>query len=102
MSTAETCVLRSDFGSLTWTGRPGKSVVAMDSTLLSASSGGVGAKMASSPACRICLATNLLRMFGLVLSPLLTSTHLTVTGGLPVTRLASPMGLFSHTTLASK
>ena len=41
-------------------------------------------------------------MFGLTLSPLLTSTHLTVIGGLPVTRRASPIFRFSQTTLASK
>ena len=41
-------------------------------------------------------------MLGLTSSPLLTSTHLTVTGGLPVLRRASAIGFFNHTPLASK
>ena len=70
--------------------------------LRSASNGGVGANIASSPACRICRATNLDRMFGLMSSPLFTSTHLTVTGAFPVCFLHSSTGLSCHTSFPSK
>lgn len=51
--------------------------------------GGVGAKIASSPLSLTSRATSLLRISGLRSSPLLTSTHLTVMGGLPVLLSAS-------------
>ena len=65
------------------------------------SKGGVGAKMASASGWHICLATRRDLMLGVMSSPLLTSTHLTVTGGLPVQRLASSAGRSSHTPLPS-
>ena len=83
MSMADICVLCSDRGSRTCRRLPVISVAANDRIVRRDSSGGVGAKIASSPGCRICLATSRDLMLGLVSSPLLTSTHLTVTGGFP-------------------
>ena len=83
-------------------GRPGRPDAAIEMLLRSASSGGVGAKIASSPACRICRATNLDRMFGLMSSPLFTSTHLTVTGAFPVCLLHSSTGFSCQTSFPSK
>ena len=99
---ADICVLRFDFPSLTWGAFPGKSVAAIDIMLLRASSGGVGAKIASSPAWRICLATRRDLTLGLRSSPLFTCTHRTDTGGLPVILRASAVGRLTHTCLASK
>ena len=101
MSTADICVRRSELPSRICRGLSGRSVAAIDRTLRRASMGGVGAKIASSPACRICRATSLERTLGHVLSPLFTSTHLTVMGGFHVTLRASAMGRFSQTSLLS-
>ena len=78
------------------------SVLANDIIVLRDSNGGVGAKIASSPGCRIWRATSRERMFGSTSSPLFTSTHLTVMGGLPVFLLASSMAFLTHTPFDSK
>ena len=102
MSIADSCVRRSDFGSRTWIGLPGRSVAAIEMMLRRASRSGVGAKITSSPACRICLATKRDRTLGFKSSPVFTSTNRTVTGALPVTRLRSSMGRNTHTSLPPK
>ena len=74
-SMAEICVLRSDAGSRTCGARPSMSVLATEMIILSDSSGGVGAKIASSPGCWILRATNSARMFGSTSSSYVHPSH---------------------------
>ena len=83
-------------------GRPGKSVAAIEMIVRSVSKGGVGAKVASSPGPRICRATSRDRMLGFALSPLFTSTHLTLMGPRPITRRHSLKLAFRQTPFDSK
>ena len=76
----------------------------MDSTVRSASEGGVGAKYEVPDLlwAFICLATSRDRYLGFMPSPLLTSTHLTDIGPRPVFALASDLGRFTQTPLLQK
>ena len=102
MSITDTWVLRSEDASRTWAARPGRSLAAMDSTLLSASNGGVGENTVASQAFRTSRATQRERYFGFSSSPLLMSIHFTVIGGLPCSLKASSRGTFWYTFLATK
>ena len=72
------------------------------STVLNASSGGVGAKMLSSPGRLISRATSLDLYFGSASSALFVSTHFTEMGALPILIKASTLGRLCHTPLVSK
>ena len=74
----------------------------MDSTLLSASSGGVGENTVASQAFRTSRATKRERYVGFSSSPLLMSIHFTVIGGLPCSLNASSRGTFWYTFFATK
>ena len=82
--------------------RPGLSLAASDMTVRRVSSGGVGAKMGSSPGPRIWRATSLERTFGDTSSLLFVSTHLTDMAPRPVTLWHSLFDLFAQTPFDSK
>ena len=102
MSIMDICCLSGEAGSHILRGSPGRFVVAWLRIILSDSSGGVGAKIASSPAVLISLATKRLRMRGLASSPLFVSTHLTVIGRRPILCIDSLIFLITHTFFSLK
>ena len=102
ISISKICVRSSPCGSRQCFLEPTKSVAAIVRIIRRDSSGGVGAKIASCPACRISLATRRLRMFGFTSSPLFVSTHRTEMGARPMRRLASFTCFTSQTPLDSK
>ena len=102
ISTNDSCIRSAESGAHVFFSSA-NFVTAKLSTVLSASSGGVGAKTDSVPVCRIYRATNLQRTSGWELSRLFVHTHLTLIGGRPVSvgtaqREPSPILFWSGST----